>query len=43
MEDCDQWWYHQDQLMQELEERERIDACNTALSLLTQEHTHEPV
>jgi hypothetical protein len=43
MEDCDQWWYHQDQLMQELEEQERIDACNQALSKYTQETHDEPV
>jgi hypothetical protein len=42
MEDCDQWWYHQDQLMQEREEQERIDACNQALSKYTGEHD-EPV
>jgi hypothetical protein len=28
------WWHHQDQLMQELEEQERIDACNKALAEL---------
>jgi hypothetical protein len=43
MEDCDQWWYHQDQLMQQLEEQERIDACNEALSKYTQETHDEPV
>jgi hypothetical protein len=25
------WWHHQDQLMQELEEQERIEACNKAI------------
>jgi hypothetical protein len=28
------WWHHQDQLMQELEEQERIEACNKALAEL---------
>jgi hypothetical protein len=28
------WWHHQDQLMQELEEQQRIDACNKALAEL---------
>jgi len=28
------WWRHQDQLMQELEEQERIEACNKALAEL---------
>jgi hypothetical protein len=43
MEDDDTWWHQLDLEMQEREEEERIAACNTALSLLTQEHTHEPV
>jgi hypothetical protein len=28
------WWHHQDELMQQLEEQERIDACNRALDEL---------
>jgi len=32
--DDDSWWHHQDQLMQELEEQERIEACNKALAEL---------
>ncbi len=43
MEDDDTWWHQLDLETQEREEEERIAACNTALSLLTQEHTHEPV
>lgn len=30
--DDDSWWHHQDQLMQELEEQERIAACNRAIT-----------
>lgn len=32
--DDDSWWHHQDQLMQELEEQERIDACNKAIDAM---------
>jgi hypothetical protein len=28
------WWHHQDELMQQLEEQERIEACNRALDEL---------
>jgi hypothetical protein len=28
------WWHHQDELMQQLEEQERIEACNKALAEL---------
>jgi hypothetical protein len=31
------WWHHQDQLMQELEEQERIEACNKALAELKEQ------
>lgn len=35
MDDDDMtWWHHQDQLMQELEEQERIEACNRAIDEL---------
>jgi hypothetical protein len=43
MEDDDTWWHQLDLEMQEREEEERIAACNTALSLLTQETHDEPV
>ena len=43
MNDDDTWWHQLDLEMQEREEEERIAACNTALSQLTQEETHEPV
>jgi hypothetical protein len=33
-QDDDSWWHHQDQLMQQLEEQERIEACNRALDEL---------
>jgi hypothetical protein len=42
-DDDDSWWHHQDQLMQELEEQERIEACNQALSIYQQESNDEPV
>ena len=41
--DDDSWWHQLDLEMQERDELERIEACNTALSLLTQDDTHEPV
>jgi len=28
------WWHHQDQVMQQLEEQERIEACDRALAEL---------
>jgi hypothetical protein len=35
------WWHHQDELMQQLEEQERIDACNRALDELKGEENAE--
>jgi len=35
------WWHHQDELMQQLEEQERIDACNRALDELKGEEDAE--
>jgi hypothetical protein len=35
------WWHHQDQLMQELEEQERIEACNKALAELKEQEDAE--
>ena len=32
MEDDDSWWHQLDLEMQEREEQERIDACNTAIA-----------
>ena len=34
MEDDDSWWHQQDLKMQELEEQERIEACNKAIDEL---------
>lgn len=42
MNDDDTWWHQQDLEMQEREEEERIEACNTALSQL-KEPNDEPV
>jgi len=35
------WRHHQDQLMQELEEQERIEACNKALAELKEQEDAE--
>jgi hypothetical protein len=35
------WWHHQDELMQQLEEQERIEACNRALDELKGEENAE--
>ena len=35
------WWHHQDEVMQQLEEQERIDACNRALDELKGEENAE--
>ena len=35
------WWHHQDELMQQLEEQERIDACNRAIDELKGEEDAE--
>lgn len=32
MEDDDSWWHQQDLELQELEEQERIEACNNAIN-----------
>jgi hypothetical protein len=39
--DDDSWWHHQDQLIQELEEQERIEACNKALAELKEQEDAE--
>ena len=35
------WWQHQDELMQQLEEQQRIDACNRALDELKEQDNAE--
>lgn len=35
------WWQHQDELLQQLEEQQRIDACNRALDELKGEEDAE--
>jgi hypothetical protein len=37
------WWHHQDELMQQLEEQERIEACNRAIDELKESGNDEPV
>jgi hypothetical protein len=36
------WWHHQDQLMQELEEQERIEACNKAITEFMENYHPKP-
>ncbi len=39
--DDDSWWHYQDELMMQLEEEERINACNKAVDeYLNQENTY---
>ena len=35
------WWHHQDELMQQLEEQERIEACNRAIDELKEKEDAE--
>jgi hypothetical protein len=35
------WWHHQDELMQQLEEQERIEACNRAIDELKENEDAE--
>ena len=35
------WWHHQDELMQQLEEQELIEACNRAIDELKGEEDAE--
>ena len=37
------WWHHQDELMQQLEEQERIEACNRAIDELKESGNDEPI
>ena len=35
------WWHHQDEMMQQLEEQERIEACNRAIDELKEKEDAE--
>lgn len=37
------WWHHQDELMQELEEQERIEACNQAIAEYLSQENHDAI